>query len=220
MGRSATGPLVAAYAEASGISLRTAQRHAKSGNPDWQRFIGAEAAEGVKRKAEVGHMEPREARALAQISPLAPTDRPSFYDVSDTDLDVVQIQEKQAYELHKRSFDQWQREIGTPGGQVMAAMLMREIPKLRSDHVKARKAREDWEVRQRITITRGEFEEFVGKFLDPFIGLVRAIPTELATLVNPENPDYARRQLIEWQRSRAEPAGMAMLDAAGEVLTA
>lgn len=206
------GPLVAAYAETAGISLRTAQRHAKSSHPDYQRFIGATAAEGVKRKSVEGSMRTEEAAALATVSPMVPSEMLLFFERPDEDLNDVELQVKQSWRLHSETFRLWTQQLHTPGGEMSAFVLARELPKLRENYLRARKDWEDWQVRQRLTITRGEFESFVGAFLLPLSALLKGIPTELATLVNPGDPNFAREQLVGWQRNRAAPQIAAMLD--------
>ena len=64
-----------AYAKAMGVDVRTAQRHQKAGHPDWQRFLGNCAVEGVKRQDRInwrvrlieGGLTDSERRALAEV---------------------------------------------------------------------------------------------------------------------------------------------------------
>lgn len=209
-----------AYAESKGISIRSAQRHQKQGHPDWQRFIGATAIEGATRKAKEGLMRPEESTALAQVSPLRPGDRPAFYDRSDTDLSPVQIKEKQAWELHARTYEQWSELICQAGGSEMAVVLLNQLPKLRENHEKAQQAREKWEIEQRMLIQAGEFEQFSAEFILPLAELLRNIPTELAALVNPDNPAFAREKLMNWLRDKAQPQIQAMLNESKDFLAA
>lgn len=211
--------LRAAYAEAHGLDRRTAQRHSKNKDPRWLAWIGETAVEGVKRKNSGGTMEKAEATALASISPLAPVRKPSFYDQSDSELDPVQIHEKQAWEVHSRMFAQWEDAVGSPGKDVLAGSLARELPALQSAYWKAVERRTEWEQRQRRVIERHEFDAFVARVIVPMAALLRSLPTELATITNPEKPEYARKQLLDWRRQRAEPHIREMLEGAEEFVT-
>lgn len=157
-------------------------------------------------------MRTEEAAALATVSPMVPSEMLLFFERPDEDLNDVELQVKQSWRLHSETFRLWTQQLHTPGGDMSAFVLARELPKLRENYLRARKDWEDWQVRQRLTITRGEFESFVGSFLLPLSALLKGIPTELATLVNPGDPNFAREQLIGWQRNRAAPQIAAMLD--------
>lgn len=209
-----------AYAEATGVSIRTAQRHQKGHHPDWQRFIGATAIEGAREKKKTGEMSPVQSRALAEVSPLRPGDRPAFYEISDTDLSPVQIKEKQAWELHYRTYEQWAGLTDGAGTSEMAVVLLNQLPKLRENHEKAQQAREKWEVEQRMVIQAGEFEQFSAQFILPLAEMLRNVPTELAAIVNPGDPSFAREKLIRWLREKAQPQIKAMLEGADEFLVA
>jgi hypothetical protein len=206
-----------AYAAASGVTLRTAQRHQRSNHPDWQRFIGVTAGQAVKR----GAIEKAEVAALAAVSPHRPEERPIFCEVDERDLAPPQIQYKRAWEIHQRTFEEWQRQLdGINGSPIVALAFAKELPRLREDCEKAHAALKKWEVEQRMIITRGEFERFVGEFILPLAEMLKNLPVELPVLMNPDNPGYAREQCLVWQRGKAEPQISEMLRGADEFLAA
>jgi len=69
-------------------------------------------------------------------------------------------------------------------------------------------------------VTLQEFQSFQAKFLSPLAEMLKNIPTELAALVNPDNPDYARAQFHHWLTDKAEPRIRQMLEASGELCAA
>ena len=202
-----------------GLTLRTAQRHQKGDHPDWLKFIGNTAAEGVARKSkEGGALKDAEAAALGAVSPVSPEDRPSFYDVPDGDLSPTQVAEKRAWDVHDRIYDMWLQMVGDqgPGGAnpAVAIVYARELPKLRDDYVKARKDRESWEIEERMRVAMHEVEAFVRDFILPVAELLRNIPSVLPVRMNPDDPGFAREQALNWMRSEAEPQIQSMIDGA------
>jgi hypothetical protein len=206
-----------AYAAASGVTLRTAQRHQRSNHPDWQRFIGVTAGQAVKR----GAIEKADAAALAAVSPHRPEEAPGFYQEDERELAPPQINEKRAWEIHDRTFRAWREQLDSIKGEpVVALVYAKELPKLREDYEKARAARERWEIEQRRLIPLHEFTEFVGQFLVPLAELLRNLPVELPVIVNPQDPNTARNRILDWLRTKAEPQIEAMLAGQKEILSA
>lgn len=194
-----------AYSEALGVTVRTAQRHQKAGHPDWLKFIGATAAEGVKRKSQDGKMERAEASALAAVSPMKPAEVPGFYDVPDEDLHPVQLAEKRAWELLDQTFRTWEGMLSDVRRADMAIVYARELPKLRADFEEARKRRTAWEMEERRIFDLSEFEAFQSKFLVPLAEMLGNLPTELPPVVNPQDPVLARGALERWVREKVQP---------------
>ncbi len=221
MARDPLSDLRKAYAEATGVSLRTAQRHADPDNPhpDWLRFTQTTAATGAARKVkEGGALAPVEATALGMISPYRPeTQLPAFYDVPDEDLHPVERMEKDAWQLHEKTFRLWEELVGDPLSTAIAIVYARELPKLRENHEKARREREAWELTQRIIVTLPEFQAFQHEFLTPLAELLRGIPVELPSVVNPENVAFARQQLRDWLVEKVNPRIEEMMRAANEL---
>lgn len=206
-----------AYAAARGCDKRTAQRHSKAGHPDWLRFIGQEAAAGVKEKRKGGEANAGQQAALAAVSPFRPVELPAFYDVPDEDLHPVQLSEKRAWQAHQTTFGAWERMQGDP---MVSLAYVRELPKLRDDFVKARVDRERWELEQRRLVTMSEFERFSSEFILPLAEMLKNLPSELASMVNPDNPAFARSQIADWLRTKAQPQIGAMLRGREEFLAA
>lgn len=220
MPRDAYTDIRKAYAKAMGVDVRTAQRHQKAKHPDWQRFLGNCAVEGVKRQADEGAMTPVEAAALGEVSPLAPVEVPSWYAVDDADLSPVQVTEKRAWEAHDRTFRAWQDMQSHHGDKLVSLAYVREIPKLRENWDKARRERERWEVEQRRLIPINEFEAFRTQFIAPVAEMLANLPAELAAVVNPDNPAAARVAITEWLRSKAQRTIEAMLEGSREFAAA
>lgn len=218
MPRDEYSDLRAAYAKATGVTIRTAQRHQSLGHPDWNRFIGVTAGAAVKRG---GVLEKSEVAALAAVSPSRPEARASFYVGDEEGLSPEQVDEKRAWEIHERTFRMWQEMLSDITGEPAVALAYaRELPKLRENYEKAKAARVKWEIEQRRLIPSHEFEKFVGQFLVPLGDLMRSLSVELAVLVNPENPAVARAQITGWLRAIAEPQIQGMLTGADEFLVA
>lgn len=209
-----------AYAKAMGVDVRTAQRHQKAGHPDWKRFLGNCAVDGVKRQAEEGVMAPVEQVALGAVSPLAPAEVPEWYQVPDADLSPVQVTEKRAWEAHDRTFQAWLEMQGHMGDALVKLAYVRELPKLRENWDKARRERERWEVESRRLIPVNEFEAFRTQFIGPLAEMLANLPAELAAVSNPDNPAGARAAITEWLRTKGQRTIEAMLEGSREFAAA
>lgn len=201
------------------MSVRTAQRHSnpKSPHPDWLKFVGATAAAGAVRKKNEGEMTVVESEAMGAVSPFQPEEMPAFYQTSDSDLHPVQRLEKQAWQIHASTFSVWQEMVGSPNDAALAIVYARELPKLRDNFDKARRERESWEMNQRMIVTMPEFQAFQNKFLSPLAEILKNIPLELPSTVNPDNPAYAQKQLRDWLKEKVNPRIEEMFREANEL---
>lgn len=209
-----------AYAAATGCGLRTAQRHSdpKNPHPDWLRFTQTTAATGAARQMkEGGALTTAEASALGTLSPFRPAAVPAFYDVPDCELHPVQLLEKQAWQIYSDTYEQWKKSLINPLAPAIDVVYAKQLPVLRENYDKARRERETWEVQQRIVVTLPEFQAFQHQFLNPLAEILRGIPTELPSTVNPDNPAFARQQLRDWLVEKVNPRIEEMLLAANEV---
>ncbi len=223
MSRDSLSSLRKAYAEAMGISARTAQRHSKPGDVNhskWLRFIGEEAAAAVEKKSEDGAISKEGAKALALVSPLAPAELPAFYHVSDTDLSPEQIKEKQAFEIFQRTYQDWADTLDSAGKVQLRVVLLQQLPSLQQNYERAKKAREEWEVKNRYLFPISEFNEFVATYLVPLAEVLRNLKSELPVHLNPENPEYARQKMVEYEADRLGPSIRRLLDGAAEFVDA
>lgn len=220
MPRDAYSDVRKAYAKAMGVDVRTAQRHQKAGHPDWKRFLGNCAVEGVKRQADEGVMAPVEAVALGAVSPLAPAEVPEWYQVPDSELSPVQLTEKRAWEAHDRTFSAWLEMQGTMTDALLRLAYVRELPKLRENWDKARRERERWEVENRRMIPVNEFEAFRREFIGPVAEMLSNLPTELAPVANPGDPAGARAAITEWLRTKGQRTIESLLSGAQEFAAA
>lgn len=211
-----------AYAAASGVNLRTAQRHQKQSHPDFLRFMGTTASASVKAMEKTGAMDPVGAVALAVVSPFRPDDRPDLVGVDEEGLSQPQVAEIRSWMIYEQTFKQWKDLLGggLQANPVIATGVARELPKLREDYVKAKMEREKWEIETRRLIPVHEFQAFVADFLLPLADLLRNLPVELPLLANPADPGFARERIIDWLRSKAEPQIAGMLSGKDEFLAA
>ena len=222
MSRDQFSDLRAAYAKVNNLSVRTAQRHSdpKSPHPDWQRFIGLSAAEAVKQQKKEGAMTTVGAQALGAVSPFQPSMMPAFYDVPDESLHPVQLLEKRSWQVHSAAFDRWKELMTNVADSAMAALYQRDLPKLRQDYELARQKREAWEFDQHLSMPMQEFRAFVAQFLAPLGEILNNTPNELPVLVNPDNPGYARTQLVFWRDDKIGPKIRQMLEACSDLCAA
>lgn len=176
------------------------------------------AATGASRQIkEGGTLTPVEATALGTLSPYRPVAVPAFYDVPDAELHPVQLMEKQAWSLYADTYEQWKKCLSAPAAPAIDVVYARQLPALRENYDKARREREAWEVAQRIIVTLPEFQAFQHEFLTPLAELLRGIPVELPSAVNPENPSFARQQLRDWLIEKVNPRIEEMMRAADEL---
>jgi len=220
MPRDEYSDLRAAYAAATGVTLRTAQRHQRQRHPDWDRFMGVRASEAVRKLEKTGAMDVAGVTALAEVSPNRPAEGPAFVDDDDAGLHPVQIAAKRAWMIYEQTYEVWKGMLGSMTNQPMALVHAKELTGLRADWEKARAALDRWEVENRRLIPVHEFEAFVRDFLLPLAELLRNLDVELPLVVNPDNPALARARLLEWKRSKAEPQIQGMLTGSSEFLAA
>jgi len=161
-------------------------------------------------------MTPAQNQALGEASPFSPLPMPSYYDVPDEDLAPVQRMEKAAWSVHSKTFSLWQDYAEKREDGALAIVYARELPKLRADFDKAQDKRVAWEIQQRNLVTLAEFQQFHTAFIQPISELLKSLPYELASLVNPENPAFAREQFNHWLRDKAQPQIDSMLLGAAE----
>lgn len=220
MPRDEYSDLRAAYAAATGVTLRTAQRHQRQRHPDWERFMGVRASEAVRKLEKTGAMDAAGVTALAEVSPNRPIEVPAFVEEDDAGLHPVQIAAKRAWQVYEQTYESWKGMLGSMSSQPMALVHAKELTGLRADWEKARAALDRWEVENRRLIPVHEFESFVRDFLLPLAELLRNLDVELPLVVNPDNPGLARARLLDWKRTKAEPQIQGMLNGSVEFLAA
>lgn len=202
-----------AYANSTGHSVRTAQRHAKSGHPDWKRFSQATMVSAMQKPAH----EPLtavESTVIAVASPLAPPPPPDSIHLDQSQLPEPEQMRNAAWAMWAEHFAMWrqclggtekgtgrviQRDVAMAGAQ--AGLLM----KLRADYDKALQKHTQWQIEQRRLIPANEFHAYRSGFLIPLRNMLANMPAEQAALVNPANQQQAIRGGTEYLLARLMP---------------
>jgi hypothetical protein len=184
--------------------------------------MGKAAADGVreKEKSDVEVMSRPASTALAELSPLSPGEPLAFYDVPDADLHAVQIMEKRAWLLHDQTFRQWHDTLTDPSTKHLSIVFLKEMAGLQEAHKKARREREEWELRERMTFKQSEIQEFVKKVIAPLGELLDNIDTELPSVANPDDQPFARQAIARWKREKLQPSIMALFSELEELQAA
>lgn len=200
--------LVKAYRAASGVSLRTAQRHAAEEKPEWKAFVQGTAMSAGAR--ESGPATPIEAVVMERLSPNRPPAQCPFGDRPDSELSEPELVLKATREMWQWSFDEWRATYRIDVGSALAHMAA--TLKCREAYERALEKYTAWEIEQRRLIPGEEFTAFRAEFVIPLSNALRGIPQELATEVNPSNPGHARAVLDDFLLNRLSPLIASLID--------
>ncbi len=202
-----------AYAASAGVSLRTAQRHAKGGTDDWKRFSQVTMVAGVSRPS-TEPMSDVEVTVLASNSPLAPPRLPESVAGPVEELAEPERMLRAAWEMWAEHFAMWRRCLGghekgtgkaLARDEVMACGHANMLIKLRADYDKALQKHTQWEIDQRRLIPANEFHAFRAGFLIPLRNMLSNMPAEMAGMVNPSDQQQAIRGATEYLINRLDP---------------
>lgn len=202
-----------AYATSTGVSLRTAQRHAKTSHPDWKRFSQATMVSAMARPASEP-MSPTEVTVIASASPLAPPDLPAAVQRAEAELAEPERMLRAAWTLWAEHFGMWRRCLGgrdpvtkqdLPRDDAMACVHANMLIKLRADYDKALQKYTQWQIDERRLIPASEFHAFRSGFLIPLRNMLSNMPAEQAALVNPANQQQAIKGATEYLITRLFP---------------
>lgn len=78
--------------------------------------------------------------------------------------------------------------------------------KLKAAYDKAVRDHTQWQVEQRFMIRSDEFAGLHAEVLVPLANIMRSLPAELATSVNPQDPQFAMERIQACLVDRIEPA--------------
>ena len=206
--------LVKAFAQATGRSLRTAQRCRAQASEDWKRFVGTQAI------ASMGSRTVGNVAALASVSPILPAEQtPEVAARRDEELSPAQQMEKQHWLIWVQASTNWKRAtIANDEGKAAGFALI--CIKARSEYIKARDARERWEQDQRRVVSMSEFTAFRAQFVSPLAAMLRNLPGELSSLVNPADPNFALTQATAYFQQRLQPQIQKLIDGIEEYIPA
>lgn len=197
--------LTRAYALAIGKNVKTAQRHRAQDHPDWKKFLGSQAVLTVSTPA--GIPRPRAAvAALAAMSPIVSDGDtpPVVADRLNDDLSEAEQMEKQHWLIWKQSSGHWKSATADHDDMKAAGFALLCI-KARSEYIKARDARVAWEAAERRLVPISEFAALRAGFIVPLANLLRNLPAEIATLVNPNAPEVALNGATDYLHNRLQP---------------
>lgn len=173
---------------ALGAAERWAQRQAKENSEVWRRFVaGKGAAEARMQLVGAGP-----APVVLPPEPMDPDQPEAIY------------MERAHWAMWQAAHLSWKRaeaERDELGAIQYSAMTV----KLREAWQKAKAAREEWEISNRKVVPLQEIEAVLQKFAVPLRALLENFENELATMVNPDDPGFARRQIAEWKVERLYP---------------
>lgn len=212
---------LAVLGEVTSATVRKAQRHAKANHPDWAAFVGSQAIEAVK--VEEGQPRPAEqVAALAVKSPLLPENAtpPDFIDLEDAELSDPEKVEKVQWQIWEFNARQWKYWAARNDNPQMALAFSKTTLDARKAYNEAREAREAWEIENRRVIPTGDFHAYRMRFLIPLRNLLDNLPNELAKLVNPQDPEFARREAESWKLDRLQPQIQQLIDGVDELQAA
>ncbi len=210
-----------AYASSTGVSVRTAQRHARSGHQDWKRFSQATMVSAVTR-SEREPMSAVEVAVMASASPLAPPELPEAVRRDESELAEPERMLRAAWELWSQHFAMWRQCLGgkdpktkedLPRDPAMACVQANMLMKLRGDYDKALAKYTQWQIDNRRLIPANEFHAFRSAFLIPLRNLLGNMPAEAAALVNPRDQQQAIKGGTEYLVNRLYPQIQQCLDA-------
>ena len=173
---------------------RWAQRQAKENSEVWRKFVAGKGAADARLKL-VG-------QSPFLVAPDAPYPAPMIEDFSHLPEPVRM--ERSHWVMWERAHEGW-RQAEHSGDDLTAIQFSAMTIKLREAWEKARRDREGWEIANRKLAPIGEIEAVLQKFAHPLRTLLENIENELATLVNPDDPQFARRKIAEWKHERLFP---------------
>lgn len=201
-----------AYALSIGKDVRTAQRHAKSNHPDWQRFTQTTLQSAVAHPP-AEPMTPCEVGVFAAASPLAPPALPADLRAPDSQLAEPERMCKASWQLWNQHYSMWLACLGgvdkhghpIPPDQAMACVQANMLIKLRADYEKALQKQQQWLIDTRRLIPANEFAAFRSQFLIPLRNMMDNMPAEAGALMNPQDQQQAIRGGREWLQNRFAP---------------
>lgn len=215
-----------AYADTTGVSVRTAQRHAKQAHPDWKRFSQSTMIAAVNRPPSES-MSEVEVEVISSASPLAPPELPESVRRDESELAEPERMLRAAWSLWSEHFRMWRGCLGgkdpktkedLPRDPTMACVQANMLMKLRADYDKALAKHTQWQIDNRRLIPANEFHAFRSAFLIPLRNLLANMPAEAAPLVNPRDQQQAIKGGTEYLQGRLFPQIQQCLDAL-DVLT-
>ena len=204
MAKNGLSDAVGEYAAATGMSRRTAQRHAKDSHPDFIQFLASGFGKKIPDK-KVGptrqyheHQELGQGNGLEDIPPCAP---PAF----------VKAEDKRTVEEHAE-VTSWlryhhanrQAEILLKTGAPLGAVFSRTAAEALESYQKARQKRVAAEIESRRLVPVQEWLSFKAT-VTKLANLIMSI-RDIAARANPQSPAVAAAAMEEFFDHRFNPA--------------
>jgi len=186
--------MIRAFAEASGLKLRSAQWNAKLETEKWREFVAT--AEGrVRAAGEELVLEPKR----GPVDPAGPVS-----------MDLPPIM-GDPVEMERRHWELWQEAsrqalAATRGQQAMLAAGFTKLScEARKSYIEARRARVQAQLESRELLSRAEYEELLTR-AQVVAGLIERAFTDIASEANPEAPILVIRAGSKWLERKFNPA--------------
>lgn len=221
--------LVKLFEQESGLSLRSAQRHAHNESPEWRQFMSrhAQQSPAVTGKA-AGRPEDVTAH-MTLLDPDAPPPPPPENkkpgsqdddDFDETGMIAEEVAMRTQWRLYKQNRTQ-AIEWAKKGDANMAGGFARNATEILKSYWSARREWLRAQQEARALVPAGEFDDFKGT-VRAIAMLVRNGGKEIAQEANPQNPDVALRAWERWLAGRLNPQLQALLGSmmSGPVLPA
>lgn len=200
------------YAEAAGISPRTAQLHARNADPRWLAWLATQNPEDPVKTAPEANLDP------PKKNPAAASAAEAGNSADEGEIDVTGLTEAQADE--KRARELWRRTMKSSETATAAAekfqygKMAAEVHKL---YLAAKKARVQDDLERRTLVPVSEFETY-RQSVQRVATLMQRLESELALLVNPKDVPQARRGIAEWIANRWNPGIRELIEKAELIL--
>lgn len=183
--------LIKAFADHAKVSLRTAQRYAKTDHDDWKRYVQGQATVAV---------------AKGPVTPTVVLPPPA--ELGELPGDVAEPERvlRDTLRMWRAHYDKWDGCMHVEQDQALALSHAAMCIKLREAYYEALRDFEQWQVEQRRVIPVNEFAAMRTEVIIPWRNLMQDLPSALARLVNPKDPGYALSQITVYRDTVIKPA--------------
>jgi hypothetical protein len=218
--------LVKLYMEEAGLSLRSAQRHAKNEAPEWKQFVARHAMEAVKpgAKPDVRNVEAH----MVVLDPEGPPPAPPSsgkkledeFDFDETGMIPEEVAMRTQWRMYQHNKKQ-ALAFAKAGDAISAGAFSRNATDiLKSYWVSVREWKRAMQDARQL-VPAGEFEDF-RRTVGQVAQVVRNGGKQFASQANPQNPGQAMSAFEVWLRETFSPAIVELLKKSvdGEALPA
>lgn len=205
-----------AYMKATGKSLRQAQRDAATNAEPWKAFTQNLASCGARARLSTEGPGKGTAGAFSIIPPGKPTVTVEGLWELDESLPAPERMVKAHLVMWQHHYNAWRAEMGEGGSPELALSHAAATMKAREAYEKAKTKLEQAQAAARHVVPMTEFQVLRRGFLIPLAKMLKNIPAEIAALVNPDNPTFARERAEHWLVDKLQPQIVATIHAASQ----